>query len=73
MTILLIFSLEVKAKTLVGDVTLTTQAKVITFGANNYTNVTGNVSITVGDISDLSPLSTLDTVGGYLYNGVNHK
>ena len=52
--------------TFIGDVTLTTQADVISFGANNYSTITGFLAISGSDINDLSPLSSLTSVGGDL-------
>lgn len=72
------------AQTYVGDVTLNTQAEVDAFGANGYTEVTGELFIGVlgdiinldsisSDIVDLSSLNTLTTVGGQMsiYNNQN--
>lgn len=51
-----------------GDVTLSTQGQVITFGANNYTEIIGTLTINgANSIVDLSPLSSLTKVG----TGVN--
>ncbi len=50
-----------------GNVTLSTQADVISFGANNYSTITGDLTISGSDINDLSPLSTLTSVEGFLY------
>lgn len=47
-----------------GDLTLSSQAEVNSF---NYTEITGSLDISGADITDLSPLSTLTTVG----SGIN--
>ena len=60
---LLLASTFVHAQTHVGNLTLTTQAQVNAF---NYTEVTGDLEITGADISDLSPLSGVTTIGGWL-------
>lgn len=54
---------ESKAQTYTGNLNLTTQAEVNAF---NYTEVTGNLYIYGTDITDLSPLSNLVSVGGQL-------
>jgi len=52
----------------VGNKTLTTQAEVNNFGANNYILITGNLHIENStDISDLTPLSTITSVEGQLF------
>ena len=53
------------SQTFSGDATLTTQAEVNSFGSNNYTTITGKLTIDSNgnSITDLSPLSTLQTVG----------
>lgn len=59
--------------TFTGNVTLTTQAEVETFGANNYTEITGSLTIQGADIDELLSLSTLTSVGGdlrILYNSI---
>ena len=56
------FSVSV-AQVIEGDVTLSTQAEVNSFTG---TSVTGYLKISGSDIVDLSPLSTLTSVGGYL-------
>ncbi len=56
------------------DIILTTQAEVNSFGATNPTSVCGNLIIKKGtsdDITDLSPLSTLTSIGGDLSIGFN--
>ncbi len=45
-----------------GNVTLSSQQDVITFGANNYTTIRGSLYID-GPVNDLSPLSSLAIVG----------
>lgn len=47
----------------VGDMTLSTQAEVVAFGANNYTKVTGNLTIE-GTVESLVPLRALQRVSG---------
>ncbi len=47
----------------IGNVILTTQAEVDAF---DCTEITGNLTISGADISDLTPLSTLTSVGGNL-------
>ena len=52
-----------------GDVTLSTQAGVESFASNGYTAISGFLRIgsdSFSDISDLSPLSELTTIGTYL-------
>ncbi|MCH8303837.1 MAG: hypothetical protein IIB94_01770 [Candidatus Marinimicrobia bacterium] len=51
-----------------GDVSLSTQAEVNSF-AGAY--ITGSLTITGSDIVDLTPLSTLDSLGGDLVVTVN--
>lgn len=46
-----------------GNATLTTQQEVDDFGANNYTAVTGKLTISGSSITDLSSLSTIQTIG----------
>ena len=46
-----------------GDVFLSTQAEVNSFAG---TSITGNLTISGSDIVDLTPLSRLDSLGGYL-------
>ncbi|MCW8965329.1 MAG: hypothetical protein OQK82_01380, partial [Candidatus Pacearchaeota archaeon] len=46
-----------------GDVILNTQAEVDSFAG---TSISGNLTISGNDISNLSALSTLDSVNGYL-------
>jgi|FLOH01.1.fsa_nt_gi hypothetical protein len=53
----------IQAQTYTGNLTLTTQAQVNAFA---YTSVTGNLILHDGDITNLSPLSSLTTVGGDL-------
>lgn len=55
--------------TYTGSVTLTSQQEVNDFGANGYTVITGYLEIlpsvmTTTDITDLSPLSTITSIGG---------
>ena len=53
-----------------GDVTLSTQEEVNSFGANKYVEITGYLHINesvFGDITDLSTLSGLTSVGGDLH------
>jgi hypothetical protein len=54
------------SQTYTGDVLLTTDAEVATFGANNYTTINGNLTIIGTGISDLSPLASLTTINGNL-------
>lgn len=50
-----------------GDVVLETQAEVDAFGANNYTDITGSLTIDgIEEITDLTPLEPLMVVGGIL-------
>jgi len=52
-----------------GNVTLTTQAEIDTFGANNYTQINGNVRIegvSAFEITDLSSLSSFEVINGKL-------
>ena len=70
----LIFMLvESKAQNIfTGDVTLETQDEVVAFGANNYTEITGNLEIqegASGSITDLTPLLSLTSIGGILKLG----
>lgn len=53
------------AQTFTGNKTLASQADVIAFGAI-YTDITGNLTISGADITDLTPLTTLASVGGNL-------
>ena len=55
-----------KAQTFTGDITFTIQADINTFGANHYGTITGNLTIGDGDITDLTPLSSLASIGGNL-------
>ncbi len=64
--ILVLFSVS-NAQVIEGDVTLTTQAEVNSFAG---TSITGNLTIQGSDIVDLTPLSTLTTVGGEMVVGV---
>jgi hypothetical protein len=53
-----------RAAVFTGNATLDTQAEVNAFGANGYTGVTGNLVIGPSvEIIDLTPLSTITTVG----------
>ena len=67
-TIVLILGLFAisNAQVIEGDVTLSTQAEVNSFAG---TSIAGNIAIQGDDIIDLTPLSTLLSVGGYLYVG----
>jgi len=56
------------AVTLEGHAYLKTQAEVNAF---NYTEVTGMLDISGDDISDLSPLNMLTSIGEYIYIGYN--
>jgi len=52
-----------------GDVLLETQAEVDSFGANNYTEITGNLEIgqtSSSNVTDLTPLVLLTSIGGDL-------
>jgi hypothetical protein len=51
-----------------GNITLSTQAEVDAFSCNE---ITGNLTISGADINDLSPLSSLTSVGGILYIAYN--
>jgi len=57
-----------ETKIFLGDIILNTQEEVNVFGAENYTRITGNIDIGLpnnqSNISDLSPLSSLTSVGG---------
>ncbi len=60
---------ENKAQTYPGDATLTTQAEINNFSTHNYTSVSGALTIeedTPGNITDLSPLDSLKSIGGDL-------
>ena len=61
-----------KAQTFAGNKTLASQADVIAFGAI-FTDITGNLTISGADITDLTPLSTLTSVGGNLKLLFNSK
>src|SRR5690606_15639211 len=56
-----------------GDVILTSQTEIDDFATNhpNCTEVSGNLTIQGANITDLTPLSNLTSVGGYLYIGSN--
>lgn len=60
-----------------GDVFLRSQQEVNDFGANNYTDITGNLLVGrlenegYSDIHDLSPLNTLEKIDGHLYFDYN--
>ncbi len=64
--------MEVESKsqnTFAGDKIIITQDELIAYGANNYTEVTGNLEIgqsSSSDVTDLTPLLTLTTIGGNL-------
>ncbi|WP_417854057.1 hypothetical protein [Xanthomarina gelatinilytica] len=54
-----------------GNVTLATQQEIDDFGANNYSEITGNLLIggdyaNLTDITNLSSLNSITSVGGYL-------
>lgn len=54
-----------------GDVTLTTQSEVISFGANNYTEILGTLIIDgPNSITDLSSLNSLTKVGDPANSGM---
>lgn len=58
------------AQTFEGNAYLVTQAEVNEFGANGYKIITGNVSIGYdeeSDITDLSPLESIEEIGGYFH------
>src|SRR5690606_10972049 len=61
------FSLGVKAQCPTGDINLNSQAQVDAFGVNypNCTEISGGLFI-YGNITDLSPLSNLTSIGGHL-------
>ena len=63
MMLLGLFSVS-SAQVIEGDVTLSTQAEVNSFAG---TSITGSLTIQGSDIIDLTPLSTLTSVGGDLY------
>ena len=59
----------INAQTYSGSITLKTQAEVNNFGSHGYTKITGDLKIEDGsedDITDLTPLSTITTVRGWL-------
>ncbi len=47
-----------------GNVIFFSNQSVVDFGANNYTQVTGGITVLTGSVTDLSPLSTLEKVDG---------
>ncbi|MBI1933415.1 MAG: hypothetical protein HYS24_12850 [Ignavibacteriales bacterium] len=55
------------AQTFNGNVILTTQSEVNSFGSENYVNISGNLKISGLDINDISSLSTLNFIGGDLF------
>lgn len=65
----------VEPKAFIGDVTLATQQDVNDFGAENYTRVTGSLTIGISQnrlsINSLAPLINLSSVGGILIVGHN--
>src|SRR5690606_20814268 len=65
----LFFTLVLKAQCPAGNVSLSSQAAVNNFATNyaNCTEISGYLSISGSTITDLSPLSNLTSVGGYLY------
>lgn len=68
--ILMLYSSIVLGQTFTGDVDLISQAEVVSFGANNYTTIDGNVAIGAIDGSNISDLSTLNSwqiITGRLY------
>src|SRR5690554_1431309 len=71
----LFFTLGLKAQCPAGNVSLTSQAQIYAFATNypNCTEVSGNLTIKGANITDLTPLSNLTSVGGYLdiYNNSN--
>lgn len=65
---LLVISLcaqRTNAQVFTGNKALSSQAQVNDFGAN-YTSITGNLTISGSDISDLTPLSSLTSIGSTL-------
>src|SRR5690606_37323692 len=64
----LFFTLGLKAQCPTGDVILNSQTEVDAFATNypNCTEISGSLQISGSDITDLSPLSNLTSVGGYL-------
>ncbi|MFA7688398.1 MAG: hypothetical protein WCY25_11085, partial [Moheibacter sp.] len=64
----LLFGLGAKAQCPTGNVGLYSQADVNNFATNypNCTEITGNLTISGSDITDLSPLSNLTQIGGVL-------
>src|SRR5690606_6634587 len=69
----LFFTLGLKAQCPTEDVYLTSQEEVNNFATDypNCTEISGNLYISGSTITDLSPLSNLTSVGGYLYIGSN--
>src|SRR5690554_5107198 len=71
----LFFTLGLKAQCLAGNIIFTTQEQIDAFATNypNCTEVSGNLTIQGANITDLTPLSNLTSVGGYLviYNNSN--
>ena len=65
-SLLLSTSLLTVAQTYTGSKTLYNQTALNTFGANNYTKITGNLFIDGTLINDLSPLMSIDSIGGKL-------
>src|SRR5690606_24969062 len=65
----LFFTLGLKAQCPAGNVSLTSQTEVDAFATNypNCTEVSGNLTIQGANITDLTPLSNLTSVGEYLY------
>src|SRR5690606_25832118 len=64
----LFFTLGLKAQCPPGNVSLSSQAGVNNFATNypNCTEVSGNLTIQGANITDLTPLSNLTSVGGFL-------
>src|SRR5690554_1899256 len=71
----LFFTLGLKAQCPAGNIIFTTQAQIDAFATNypNCTEVSGNLTIQGANITDLTPLSNLTSIGGYLviYNNSN--
>ncbi|WP_335974004.1 T9SS type A sorting domain-containing protein [Gaetbulibacter jejuensis] len=64
--VMLVFLSKVHAQTFNGNVTFTYQQEINDFGANGYTEINGNLAIVSNEINDLSPLSSLTTLTGFL-------
>jgi hypothetical protein len=61
-----IFCQSLQAQTYTGSITLASQAEVDAFGANNYTGITGTLTVQGADIIDLSSLNTISILGSNL-------